>query len=166
MSKELPKDTWQTPDSVLTAVRTLFVGPIELDPASSRQANQRVRANRYFDIQMDGLPKPWKGKVFLNPPYSQPLCKKFVQKFIEEYKLKNMTEGVILLNACTDTLSFHKLLNTADALCLTRGRLQFYSATLKSSTNRYGQAIFYMGKNSLHFQDIFDNFGWTTCHMN
>jgi hypothetical protein len=62
---------WWTPENVLEAVRVLYGGPPDLDPASCAEANARVGALDYYSPEkgQDGLVLPWRGKVFTNPPY-------------------------------------------------------------------------------------------------
>jgi hypothetical protein len=56
-----------TPDAVLDAARAMM-GGIDLDPASNKLANIRVKASKFFDENTDGLRASWSGRVFLNPP--------------------------------------------------------------------------------------------------
>ena len=56
-----------TPENVVEAARGVL-GSIDLDPASSHAMNERIRADRIFTIEDDGLTKAWHGRVFLNPP--------------------------------------------------------------------------------------------------
>lgn len=55
-----------TPIPVVDAARAALGGAIDLDPASSARANERVRATSYYDAR--GLTRDWAGRVFLNPP--------------------------------------------------------------------------------------------------
>jgi DNA N-6-adenine-methyltransferase (Dam) len=59
---------WFTPAEFLAVVRAAL-GTIDLDPASSDEAQQIVQATNYFTKEQDGLKKEWYGKVYLNPPY-------------------------------------------------------------------------------------------------
>lgn len=66
-------DDWQTPDYILEPARKLL-GEIDLDPATSKQANERVRAKHYFDELDNGFLAEWgplngnPSRVFINPP--------------------------------------------------------------------------------------------------
>jgi hypothetical protein len=57
-----------TPPEVVEIARALMAG-IDLDPASSRFANERiVKATSFYDVETNGFVKPWNGRVFLNCP--------------------------------------------------------------------------------------------------
>ncbi len=58
---------WYTPKNIVEGARALM-GGIDLDPASCLKANETVRATQIYDVADDGLSKPWRGRVFLNPP--------------------------------------------------------------------------------------------------
>lgn len=58
---------WYTPKPIVDRAR-LLMGEIDLDPASCLVANETVRARQIYDVANDGLTKPWRGRVFLNPP--------------------------------------------------------------------------------------------------
>lgn len=57
-----------TPSYIVEAARELM-GSIDLDPASCAEANEVVKASKYYTKEDDGLSLPWSGNVFLNPPY-------------------------------------------------------------------------------------------------
>lgn len=56
-----------TPASVTEPARALL-GAFDLDPASCPEANERIRATRFFTQADDGLSQAWSGRVWLNPP--------------------------------------------------------------------------------------------------
>lgn len=116
-------DEWYTPPEYVELVRSVL-GEIHLDPASSDKAQRIVKAKHYFTTKDDGLERTWKREVFLNPPYSQPLCSKFVEKFIVEHAAGRMTRGIILLNSATDTAMFHSLASRFQ-VCFVRRRIAF-----------------------------------------
>lgn len=56
-----------TPEWLVEKVRRVL-GTIALDPASSAEANERVRAAEFFTRADDGLSRTWHGPLFLSPP--------------------------------------------------------------------------------------------------
>ncbi len=150
-------DEWYTPTEYIEAARQLM-GGIDLDPASSAEAQEIVKAGAYFTKRDDGLSQPWMGCVWLNPPYSTPAIKFFVAKLINEYQIGNVTEAVILTNNSSDTAWFHDLLSRFPA-CFTRGRVQFWRANHETFGARQGQTLFYLGDNLTGFRDVFSVFG-------
>ena len=58
-----------SPVDVIATVTAFFDGEIDLDPASSHNANTFIQANRYFCPEHQGLKQDWKAKsVYLYPP--------------------------------------------------------------------------------------------------
>lgn len=150
------ENEWYTPAEYVEAVR-LFMGGIDLDPASSEHAQGTVKAARFFTIDDDGLTQPWAGKVWLNPPYAQPAIAHFICKVVEE--LPNIDEAVVLTHNYTDTAWFHMAASSASAICFTRGRIGFLSPEGKKAAPTQGQAFFYFGERPLGFADAFKQFG-------
>lgn len=156
-SSDYESDEWYTPPEYLDAVRKVL-GGIDLDPASNADAQKTVKARRFLTPEQDGLSKVWKGRVFCNPPYSQPECGQFVAKFIEEHESGRMTAGIILLNASTDTRWFHDLASRFP-VCFTLGRIAFLRRDGKPiAGNRIGQAFFYAGRSTA-FAKVFGQLG-------
>ena len=78
---------WQSPEWVVEAARALL-DEVDLDPASSEDANQTVGAQGIFTEDDDGLKQSWDldrypSRVFLNPPGRWVL--EFWDKLIEEW---------------------------------------------------------------------------------
>lgn len=151
---------WYTPDYVLDNVREVL-GTIDLDPATSHTAQDRVQATNFYTEENNGLNFPWMGQVWCNPPYSAALIKKFTAKFASEYSNGNMKEGIILTNSGTDTLWNVPL--SAGVQAYTLGRISFIQpdGTEKGKGGR-GQCFTYFGKNPGKFIEVFtkDNFCW------
>eukprot|EP00198_Chlamydomonas_reinhardtii_P005034 XP_001694370.1 predicted protein [Chlamydomonas reinhardtii] len=98
-------DFYVTPAPILAAVRRLFGGPIDLDPASDQQANQSVKALKFYSAEQDGLAEtnPWAGKVFINPPSGvtgkEAVQGLFLQRALREVGSGAVSEAVLLLKA-------------------------------------------------------------------
>lgn len=60
---------WCTPPKLVTAVRSVFDGTVDLDPCSNEHSTVGARVG-YVLPDRDGLVEPWNvGTVFVNPPY-------------------------------------------------------------------------------------------------
>jgi len=151
---------WYTPPKYISAARKVM-GDIDLDPATSEEAQEAVRATRYYTQRVDGLRQSWRGRVWLNPPYNMPLVEQFTNKAIESYKSGDVTEAIILVNNATDTKWFQSLLDYP--ICLVRGRVQFFNPYGLTLQTRQGQAIFYLGNNIGRFAEVFSKFGPVLC---
>jgi hypothetical protein len=81
-----------TPAEYIASARSVL-GAIDLDPASNAQAQRIVKAARYFTIDDDGLAHPWRGRVWLNPPYHRGLLPAFVDNLLENRRLTKSTIG-------------------------------------------------------------------------
>lgn len=151
---------WYTPDGALALVRKVL-GRIDLDPMSCKAAQKRVRARSFYTKVEDGFAKHWVGRVFCNPPFEQPICGEAVRKFIAEYKAGRMREGILLLNAITDTKAFHALVRAGALVCFTEGRIAFVGPDGKPvEGNRAGQVFAYLGEqHRTHFAEVFDAIG-------
>lgn len=146
---------WYTPTEYIEAARRVM-GSIDLDPATSEQAQAAIMAGEYYTKDNDGLSYPWFGNVWLNPPYNMPLIEQFVDRIIGEYERGTVTSAIVLTNNSTDTGWFHKLAQYP--FCLTRGRIQFWNGDERLAT-RQGQALFYLGNDPAKFAGEFARFG-------
>lgn len=106
---------WETPWEF---VKALPEYPFDLDPAADT-INRKAR--QYYDVSHDGLRMEWYGKVFCNPPYSEP--QKWILKAIEERARCEVI--VMLLKSDTGTKWFHDLLLPNADIEFLRDRIRF-----------------------------------------
>ena len=154
---------WYTPKYVITKVKNVFDGEIDLDPCSTLKANQRIIAKNYFTKENDCLSNDWYGKTFMNPPYSANLLSKTLLKAVKEYEKGNVKELIILTNSGTDTR--WNLILRDGIQAYTIGRIRFiYPSGLQAGVPSRGQVFTYFGCNKEKFIDEFkkDVFCWIT----
>jgi hypothetical protein len=115
------KNELYTPAKYVEPARAVL-GEIDLDPASCAVANETVRAAKFFDVEDNGLTHEWRGRVWLNAPFSQPLISQFTEKMIKEFRDGRVTEAIMLVHNYTDTKWFHNAAAVCAAICFTLGR--------------------------------------------
>lgn len=155
------ENEWYTPADIVSDVRNVL-GAIDLDPASSDQAQRTVRAVRYFTLKDDGLVQPWHGSVYLNPPYAQPHIEDFSDKMLAEIAARHVASAIMLTHNYTDTGWFHKLAAVAASICFTKGRIRFEAPDGTLAAPTQGQAFFYFGDNVPKFSKVFAPLGFVT----
>ena len=150
---------WYTPPEFTEAARVLM-GGIDTDPASSEIANKTVQAATYYTEETDGLAWDWNGRVWMNPPYAQPLITEFCEKLVIDYQQGFITEACVLVNNATETRWFNLLLAEAAAVCFVKGRIKFVDMDGNpSGAPLQGQAVLYFGANTESFNNCFSQFG-------
>src|SRR5690349_17616072 len=82
-------DEWLTPPSLIAAL-----GSFDLDPCSPRVRPWDTAA-KHYNVEDDGLRQEWRGRVWLNPPYSD------AGKWLG--RLANHGQGTALIFARTET---------------------------------------------------------------
>lgn len=152
---------WYTPPNVVDAVHAVL-GRIDLDAASCSDANRIVRADNFFSVDDDGLDRNWFGRVYLNPPYSRGLIKKFVDKLLAEYNAGHVQSAVVLVNAQSDAKWFSSLAQACTGAIFTQGRIRFVQpdGTPSKHTPTCGQCFFYFGDDVEKFFSVFEHFGY------
>lgn len=148
-----------TPAEYIAAVRRVL-GDIDLDPATSKQAQETVDAANFLTEKDDGLACEWHGRVFLNPPYHRELAPKFIAKLVEEYEAGRTTAAIVLTNNCTDTEWFLVAAHACASICFTNGRIKFTEPSGKEVLPTQGQAFFYFGDDVDSFESEFCGIGF------
>lgn len=146
-----------TPKKYVDSVR-LVLGEIDLDPASSFVANQRIKAVRYFSEGDSGLNHHWHGNVFCNPPYSRGNLLIWSKKIVKEFEEGNLDNGIYLVPFDPSTEWF-KVIN-GFPFCATDHRLNFleYNSNLKKFfflKNPENASCFFLFSNSILVKDLF-----------
>ena len=136
---------WYTPARYIELARTV-IGGIDTDPASSEIANRLVKAKTIFTAAEDGRDQIWHGRVWLNPPYAQPLINEFIEAVTSKYESGEITEACVVVNNATETQWGQRLLSCASAVCFLKSRIKFLDPEGNATgAPLQGQAIFYMG---------------------
>lgn len=148
-----------TPAVYIEAARKVL-GEIDLDPASCEKAQETVKAKCFYSKSDNSLGREWAGRVWLNPPYSQPAISDFTSKLIADLNSGAITSAILLTNNHTDTGWFHNCESIAAALCFTRGRIKFIDAVKGEVMPTAGQCFFYYGGETQYFGEVFRDFGF------
>ena len=102
-------DEWYTPAEIIQSL-----GEFDLDPASSEEAYRQNRsAKHFYTVEEDGLNKDWHGRVWLNPPYSNPLIQQFLVRMAEH------NNGIALVFAKVEAKWFHDIVLRRSSSCMT-----------------------------------------------
>jgi hypothetical protein len=151
---------WYTPREYIDAARAVM-GGIDLDPASSVEANAVVGAASYYTAEHDGLAQAWRGRVWMNPPYAGELVGQFTSRLGTYYATGDVTEAICLVNNATETAWFGTLITHAAAVVFPTRRVRFWlpGGELGGGPLQ-GQAVVYLGLNVAGFQAEFGRFGW------
>jgi hypothetical protein len=80
----------------------------------------------------------------------------FIDKLLAEIGAGRATQA----HNYTDTGWFHAAAATCAAICFTRGRIRFVSATGEIAAPTQGQAFFYFGAGADRFRNTFGGFGF------
>ncbi len=149
---------WYTPLRIIAAARTTM-GGIDLDPASTEEANEVVKAATIYTAQQNGLCRPWHGRIWLNPPYAQPDVLHFIRKLVAECEAGHVEQACVLVNNATETEWFQGLSAACSAICFPRGRIRFWHPCKRSTSPLQGQAIVYFGERPHAFVEAHAEFG-------
>jgi len=164
----MPTNEWYTPPHVLEAVREVFEGPIELDPASCTRANETVQATKIYTKEDNGLMHPWTidekpARTFLNPPYGRTSSsgsnlEHFTRHIIEQYECGNVKQAVMIIPVNTATSWFEPLWKYS--ICFPVSRIRFLQEDGSPSDGMsFGTCLVYFGLKTGLFAKVFLQYG-------
>ena len=145
-------DEWYTPPTIFSKL-----GHVDLDPCSPVQPLWKIAETAYTALD-DGLSKDWKGRVWLNPPYSRPLLEQFVRRMADH------NNGIMLLFNRSDSRMFQEVIfPNATAMLFLKGRVKFYKPTgEQGGTAGTGSILFAFGNENA---EILQNSGVPGCFL-
>ena len=155
-------NVWNTPPEYIVLARNVL-GEIDVDPATNAVAQQWIQARKFYTREDDGLSKDWSGRVWLNPPYSQPDIYRFIEKLVTEVDKGHVTEAILLTHNYTDTRWFRLATSICTSLCCKRGRIRFTDINGKRCAPTQGQVFFYYGPRQMKFRQHFQEVGSIFC---
>lgn len=118
-SAAMLKDEWLTPPAIIDALGG--AASFDLDPCAPINRPWPT-AKEHFTVNDNGLLKPWRGRVWFNPPYGgPPIVGPWMRRMAEH------GAGTALTFARTETdLFFETIWKRATAILFLRGRLYFH----------------------------------------
>jgi phage N-6-adenine-methyltransferase len=115
-------NAWLTPPAFIEEIVRAFGGAIDLDPCT--EPSNPAGARQFYTVADNGLMRLWRGRVFVNPPYS-PL-EPWVDKAI--WSAAAGARIYMLLPVRTDAAYHQRLLAATTDVLFLRGRLKFARA--------------------------------------
>jgi len=153
------ENEWYTPPEYVEAARKVL-GAIDCDPASSEVANRTVRATKFYGKADQGQRQKWGKRVWMNPPYGQPVIAEFAAAMCAKIDSSEVTHACVLVNNATETEWFQSMLSRADGVCFIRGRISFLNSEGKAAEKPLqGQAVLYFGPDINGFAEAFRDKG-------
>ena len=127
-----PPTEWETPHWLFDRLSATF-GPFTLDPAC--QVGQwtatcvtMTQGGIIYTPKEDGLVQPWRGKVYVNPPYDKSLAQWVETAAHEAAAVNGPVLIAMLLPVRTGRPWWQKYVTKANAIMYLPGRLQFEGA--------------------------------------
>ncbi len=109
-------DVWLTSSYILKPL-----GVFDLDPCAAPEPRPWPTATTHYTKERDGLSQPWRGRVWLNPPYGNPtIIGPWLRKMVAHH------HGTALIFVRTETNLFYETVwKASSAILFLKGRLFF-----------------------------------------
>ena len=145
-SSETPEH--YTPKHIIDAAIECM-GAIDLDPCSNSIVTPNVPASMHYIKKDDGLSLPWRGRVYMNPPYGRGIGS-WTYKLLMEYRAERTSQAVALLPGRIDTQWIRVLKDFPR--CEIAGRLKFIGNTGPAP---FPSVVYYLGHDFDSFHSAF-----------
>lgn len=153
---------WYTPPDVVERARDALDG-IYLDPASCEFAQKTVRAIKWYSKEDNGLSRPWKGAVFLNPPGGrEPGAAHWLRYLMQEYKENRVSRAVVIgfTLEILQTMQGQGVKPSAFSICVPSRRLKYRMPNGDGSKQPpHSSVIFGIGITGDRFANAFRDMG-------
>jgi hypothetical protein len=131
-------EEYYTPRLIFVAMACMF----DLDPASpGRDVVPWVPSKHHFTLTDNGLERPWRGFVWLNPPYSRDGLPRWLEKF------RQHGDGVCCVADRTSTKWWQTLCGNADLILQVNKKIDFISD--ESGKNALGSSLVAYGERGV-----------------
>ena len=166
-----------TPPHIVELAREVL-GVIDLDPASSEEANKIIKARRFFTKKDNGLLQDWgRGSIFLNPPGGRTpsdskfgyrtLPQLFWQKLVLERMVNDGFQHAIFIGYTIEILQTSQNKEFPCVMdypfCVPKSRIKFINPGPNPKTSpTHANVIAYVPGNQCRiaaFQDAFEQIG-------
>ncbi|MEM7133208.1 MAG: DNA N-6-adenine-methyltransferase [Chloroflexota bacterium] len=157
INQDSGKVEYYTPEFITHAAREVM-GGIDLDPASSPEANQRVEATEFYTLTDNGLAQRWYGRVWMNHPFGRNRNSRWINKLIWEYEVGEVEQACCLTFASTSEKWFKPLF--AYPICFLSPRTNFIlpDGSVKRGVTK-GSVVTYLGHRVVAFVKAFSPLG-------
>ncbi len=128
--KEVSSDEWYTPKWIIDSL-----GPFDCDPCTPIVPPYPI-APLTYNKKQDGLAHAWHGMVWMNPPYSRELLRKFCERMAKH------GNGIALLVNRQDNLLWQEIIfPTATSMIFMRHRIKFIRPDGTSGSPFFGSCL-------------------------
>jgi ParB family chromosome partitioning protein len=147
-----------TPQYVLDAA-IVCMGEIDLDPCSNSIGIPNVPAKKHYIAEDNGLLQPWRGRVFLNPPFGYEVERWFSKLYLERLE-ERTTEAIVLWKSATETAAWKTLTQISCRVCFPSSRIRFSGPGCDERKGpTFSPALFYVGDRPERFEEAFWQIG-------
>ena len=152
-------DERYTPDWVLDIALELM-GGIDLDPCADPQ--KRVPAAQHFTREDNGLDQVWKGRIYMNPPYSG--STQWFKHLALYLETGSVSEALVLVPVTTLSSKGGALLiqRNATAVAMCHKRFNFLNEDYEqlSTSTPIPLCLIYAGSNTERFFQLTESVGY------